>query len=217
MCSRARLVVTAVLALLAFAAPTMPAFADGDPASDYLLTEDVFVPLDAQVSTPLAQELAGLALDAKRKGYTIKIAVIATPADLGAITALWRRPQQYARFLGQELRFIYRGRLLIVMPNGFGIYHLRHPTSDERKVLAPLTVGPTGNDLTRAATLAVKRLAAANGLALKPVRVGAPSGTTTRDRVLIVVIVLAVLVLLAAVRSLLLDRRRRRRTDAPIE
>ncbi len=31
------------------------------------------------------------------------------------------KPQTYARFLGSELRFIYKDNLLVVMPQGFGI------------------------------------------------------------------------------------------------
>ena len=34
---------------------------------------------------------------------------------------LWAKPQVYARFLGAELRFVYKDTLLIVMPQGFGI------------------------------------------------------------------------------------------------
>ena len=48
------------------------------------------------------------------------MAIIASPYDLGAVTALWRKPRAYARFLGIELSLAYKQRLLVVMPNGFG-------------------------------------------------------------------------------------------------
>jgi hypothetical protein len=59
----------------------------------------VFVPFDAKIASTLAQQLAGLTLDAKRKRYPIKVALIATPYELGTARALWRKPQQYAHFL----------------------------------------------------------------------------------------------------------------------
>jgi len=34
-------------------------------------------------------------------------------------------PQSYARFLGQELSQVYRGAVVVTMPNGFGVYHAR--------------------------------------------------------------------------------------------
>ncbi len=49
------------------------------------------------------------------------MALIATQADLGSVTELWRQPQNYARFLGQELGQVYRGTLVVAMPAGFGI------------------------------------------------------------------------------------------------
>ena len=196
--------------LLALAAGATRARADGDPASDYLPSQDVFLPLDAHVSTSRANELAGLVLDAKNKGYRIKVALIATPTDLGAITALWRRPESYAHFLADELRFVFRGRLLIVMPNGFGIYHIRRPVAAEERALGQLTIAPTGDGLASAAVAAVERLAAMRGLHLKPLRVSSGSRATTRDRLAIVLIVAGALAFLAAARSLLVSRRRAR-------
>jgi len=55
----------------AFLAAVVPAaaHADGDPASDFLLTEDVFVPLDAKVPTAQAGQLTALVADAVKGGY----------------------------------------------------------------------------------------------------------------------------------------------------
>ena len=53
--------------------------------------------------------------------------MIASPTDLGSVTELWRQPQNYARFLAQELSLLYRGPLLVVMPNGYGRYRLEGP------------------------------------------------------------------------------------------
>ena len=54
-------------------------------------------------------------------GLPIKVAIIGNKTDLGAVPQLWAKPQTYARFLGAELRFVYKDTLLIVMPQGFGI------------------------------------------------------------------------------------------------
>ncbi len=93
----------------------------------------------------LSQQLAGLTLDAKRKRYPIKVALITTPYDVGTARALWRKPQQHAHFLAQEPSSVYRGRLLIAMPNGFGIDHVRHPAVKEKRVLSRLSGAAGGN------------------------------------------------------------------------
>ncbi len=205
---RRALAATAVVVACIAGVGPRPALADGDPASDYLLTEKVFAPFDLKNSATLEQQLAALAFEASKKGYQIRIALIATRYDLGAVTALWKRPQTYAHFLAQELSFFYRGRVLIVMPNGFGIYRLNRSTATERRVLAKLTVGPGGEGLARSAVTAVQRLAAADGVRLSPPHVTSPSAKNSYDRLTIAVAVGAVLVALTAAR-LLVPRLRR--------
>ena len=91
---------------------------------------------------PDLEQLAALASDAAQEGYPIRIALIGSPMDLGSVTALWAKPQQYARFLGAEVSFAYRGRLLIVMPEGLGTYQLGHPSGSQRHALASVKVEP---------------------------------------------------------------------------
>jgi hypothetical protein len=179
------------LAAVCLAAPPL-ARADGDPASDYLLTQDVFFPFDAKVPTAQAGQLSALAASAKREGFPIRVALIATPYDLGAITALWGKPQPYARFLGQELSFVYKNRLLIVMPAGYGVYDNGRPVERDRAVLAKLPrPGTTGPELADAATTAVQRLAAAHvvKLALPPPSSGGGQSQWS-DRLLLIAIAL---------------------------
>jgi hypothetical protein len=198
MCSASRfLLVVVAAAFLAALTPGL-ARADGDPASDYLLSQDVFLPFDAKIPAASAGQLSALIQDAKTHGYPIKVALITTPFDLGAVTPLWRQPQRYAQFLGQELYFVYRGRLLIVMPNGYGVSSGGKAVPSERRVLnalRPPAAGGTG--FVTAASLAVQRLAGAHG-----VRLTLPSahagGSTSRDRIVIVAALLGALVLLAA-------------------
>ena len=101
--------------------------ADGDPASDVLATQSLFLPQDAGIPLPQQSQLTGLLQASASSGYPIRVAIIATKADLGSVTELWRQPQTYARFLGQELSLVYRGPLLVVMPGGYGFYRLEPP------------------------------------------------------------------------------------------
>ncbi|HXK13902.1 MAG TPA: hypothetical protein VNH45_05145, partial [Gaiellaceae bacterium] len=43
--------------------------ADGDPASDYLLSQSAFVPPDANISSGDAKQLRTVLADAKARGY----------------------------------------------------------------------------------------------------------------------------------------------------
>jgi hypothetical protein len=157
--SRARLRSAAALALAALAAGT--ARADGDPASDVLYTQGLFVPQDAGVPAADVTRLAALVRESRRAGYPLKVAIVASSYDLGSVTALWRQPQTYAHFLGVELSLLYRGRLLTVMPNGLGIYHDGLPVARETAVLGGVAVDRA--DLAATAATAVQRLAAADG------------------------------------------------------
>jgi hypothetical protein len=92
--------------------------ADGDPASDVLLAQALFLPQDAGVPATEQAQLASLLAAAHHAGYNLRVALIARPADLGSVTALWHQPENYARFLGQEQSLNYTGALLVVMPGG---------------------------------------------------------------------------------------------------
>jgi hypothetical protein len=94
----------------------------------------------------------------------VKVALIGTRTDLGAVPQLFGKPQTYARFLGSELRFAYNGRLLIVMPQGFGT---RNVPKGEAQALSSVTLSATGPDaLVRAGMAAVRASAAAAGVTL---------------------------------------------------
>ena len=172
----------AVLALALAALAPGVARADGDPASDVLYTQGVFVPQDAGAPPADITRLAALVRESRRAGYPVKVAVVASSYDLGSVTALWRRPQTYAHFLGVELSLLYRGRLLTVMPNGLGVYHHGQPVTRETAVLRGVEVD-RGNLVATAAT-AVQRLAAADGHRLA-VPVAAPAASEHRRRRLV--------------------------------
>jgi hypothetical protein len=159
-----------VVFALAFVAlwPAASARADGDPASDVLASQSLFLPSDGGIPAGQQQRLAALLQAAQRNGYPLRVALIATKSDLGSITELWRQPANYAHFLGQELSLVYKGPLLVVMPNGFGVAVGGRPVAGLSGLQDP---GPGGSALAASALTAVQRLAAAAGhpLALPPV------------------------------------------------
>jgi hypothetical protein len=157
-----------ILALAAIALVSFPvsAMADGDPASDVLATQSVFLPQDSGATATQQARLGAVQAAAQKSGYQIKVAIIATPSDLGSVGALWRQPQNYANFLGQELSLVYRGTLLVVMPNGFGLYHGGRPAGPGQSTLA--SVGGTGSSgIVDSALTAIQRLAGASGHTLR--------------------------------------------------
>jgi hypothetical protein len=178
-----RIVVGVVLACL-FCVPGS-ARADGDPASDFLVVRRVFLPYNAKIEPDAVARLDAVVRDAAERRFTIRVALIAQPYDLGSVFQLYRQPQRYAEFLGQELAFAYRGRLLVAMPNGFGYAEAGKANPRLARALADLRrPGRDPTKLAGAATTAVRRLAAAAGHRLPPPK---PSrdGSETSDRIVI--------------------------------
>jgi hypothetical protein len=141
------------------------AFADGDPASDFLIPPDVRVYMtNSATDSNLQKGLQRTAQAVSDAGLPIKVAVIGNKTDLGAVPQLWAKPQTYATFLGAELRFVYKDTLLVVMPQGFGIHG---PFSQGQALAALQGIDPrknvTGAGLTASANAALLALAAADG------------------------------------------------------
>jgi cytochrome oxidase Cu insertion factor (SCO1/SenC/PrrC family)/thiol-disulfide isomerase/thioredoxin len=111
--------------LLALAAVMMllpaAALADGDPGSDVLLDQNLFSYWDANLSSAQQLQLGHLLDATARSGAPVRVAIIAHRDDLGTVGVLWQKPRAYAKYLGYELSLAYSGRLLIVMPNGYGV------------------------------------------------------------------------------------------------
>ena len=110
----------------------------------------------------------------------------------------------------EKVQVAYRGRLLIVMPEGLGTYQLGHPSGSQRHALASLKVEPGANGLAATAITAVERLAATRGITLHAPRLAARSKRTSGDRLRLGLIAAAALVLVAALLPLVRMRRRRR-------
>jgi uncharacterized protein YqgV (UPF0045/DUF77 family) len=196
-----------VLIVLAACAIAGTARADGDPASDYLLGTQVFLPFDMKVPAAKQQELTSIVRNANKSGYAIRVALIGSAYDLGSVASLWRKPRPYARFLAAEIQFIYKRRLLIVMPNGFGFNWAKHSSSKEYAVLSTIPVGAGATGMLDSTVAAVQKLAAASG-----VKIVATPGTASRngsshDRVFIILAAIAGLALAVALRLALRSKR----------
>ena len=185
--------------------------ADGDPASDYLLGQPSFVPPDLGVPKAYAAQLNATIAEAKARGYTIRVALLGSRYDMGSVTILYKKPKQYARFLGQELYFVYKGRLLVVMPNGFGVARGKTLLAKEQAVVDRISPpGTNGAALASAATHAVSRLAANAGVVFPVPALGKTGGSSkNRDRLEIAGIALIVVALLLAGSAVTRSRRRR--------
>ncbi len=155
----ASLILAALLALMLAAAT---AHADGDPASDVLLGENVFYPFSPPVSASLQRTLNAETVTARDALFPIKVALIQSPVDLGAISSLFDRPQQYASFLEQEISFQGEQPLLVVMPNGYGVQGLGAAAAAAAGSLVK-PIGDQSDELADAAINAVKALATAAG------------------------------------------------------
>jgi hypothetical protein len=153
------------LGLLLALTLTPSALADGDPASDILVPPDVRVYMTNGAPSPqLEQKLAATTQQVTDAGLPIKVAIIGNKTDLGAVPQLWAKPQIYARFLGAELRFVFKDTLLVVMPQGFGI----NGPYPQPKALAALSgidprLNTTPRGLTDSADQALRALAKADG------------------------------------------------------
>ena len=202
-----RALLVALLALLVL----MPAaaLADGDPASDVLINNRVFYPYYDKVPKASQQALQKTIADAKAKGYAVRVAMIGKVYDLGSAGLLYKKPQLYSQFLAQELGQFNRDWVLVVMPNGYGIYKCvpkkgvgpcesATPSKPDQQALAKLvTQQKGGKDYGLTAQAAVEAVAKVHGVSLGGG--GAP----------IVPIVVIVVVLAAGGGAFALSRRRR--------
>jgi len=207
-----------LLALLALAAAAVAvvvtiflvqnALADGDPASDYLISQQLFPSFKASISGADVTRLKAMLDESKRKGFPLKVAVIAGRYDLGSVPSLFGKPQQYARFLGQEDFYFFKDELLVVMPQGYGLYKAKGEVpAGDRAVVAALPKPNTAaiEPLLAATERAVTALAKRRGLTLSGAE-GSGSGPW-RDRLKIVAGVLVLGAVALVVRTAVRRRR----------
>jgi hypothetical protein len=202
--------VLAVAAALALA--PAPARADGDPASDVLLLQDVYLPYAPGIPKPLADTITTLLKTTRKAGFPLKVAIIADPKDLGAVPQFFGKPQSYAPFLQSEIAFNSKKPLLIVMPSGYGAAALPKAAQTGLQGLEP-PKSADGTELGRAAVTAIVKLSAAAGHPVPAPKLpgagGGGGGTSP-------LIVFGVPVALLALGGVLATLRRRQDTAAEV-
>lgn len=158
---------TALVWLVAAIVAPVPtaALADGDPASDVLISQDVYVPYFPAPSKAEARKLSRLLAQVRRDGYPMKVALIQTTGDLGANPDLLGRPAAYAKLLASELAaHVKRPYLLVVMAQGGLAGNNLGPDADRILRGIDIDTEAQSDGLVRAALQAVAEVAAANGL-----------------------------------------------------
>ena len=151
--------------------------ADGDPASDVLPEQPVFFGSAVDLKSKPAAQLDALVRESTRRGYAINAVVITRLEDMGSANYLFNDPDNYADFLAGEIACCVKGRVLIVMPGGFGVNYIGHSSVADRKVLQALRPPGRIGNLVPAAIGAVRRLAASGDVRLAlPNVVPAPNG-----------------------------------------
>lgn len=206
---RLRSAVLAGAILVALAGGVSAARADADPASDYLLQSDVFYPFGTKISSSQKAQLEAAVASTRRAGLRTKVAIIGQKNDLGGVSVLYGKPQQYAKFLGTEMFYVSNARVLVVMPNGFGLWRKGGPVP--AKELAAVhglpAPGTDGDKLASGANTAVRRILALHGVTAP--ETASAGSSTTRDRIVITGGALGVIVVGLGVYALLQLRRRR--------
>ena len=209
--AKARLISVLAAGILALALVSAGfARADGDPASDVLIGESVFYPYSPAVSAVLQSRLNAEAAAAAHAHFPIKIALIGSPPDLGAIPVLFDKPQQYAKFLEQEISFLgHTPQLLVVMPDGYGVQGL-NPAATAAVASLPRLAGHQTDDLASAAITAVRVLAAADKHPIKPSDPSSTGGNGDHSATLLVIVMALAAVGVAASVLVLRAQARRR-------
>ena len=185
------------------------ALANGDPASDVLLQAKVYFPTK-RVSVEEATKLKAIVQKANAKGYPIRVALIHDETDLGTVPNLLNQAQKYSEFLGPEIRFAYKGDLLVVMPNGLGVTTTDETPPPAKAVDGMLVeAGGSPDGLAQTAEEAVTKLAAAAGHPLEAQKKSNGGGGAA------VGIVVAVLLLIAGIGGAFLVRRNQAPADEP--
>ncbi len=192
-----RLACGALLIVLAMiAAHPQSARADGDPASDILLGQSAFYPYQPPITHTQETAMNTALRAAANAGLPLKVAILNSREDLGAVPTLFAHPQQYAKFLDREISYNHRQPLLVVMPAGFGVAGARSPTA-----LAGLKVDAQHGSygLVHSAILAVVALVRATGHTIAIPSLASSSSAAGGPPIILLFAIPAALIVLAGI------------------
>ena len=132
-------------------------------------------------------QLLGLLQATERRGYPIKVALVAGAEDLVDDLAMMRAPQRYATAVASMIERELEAPVLVVTPHGLGVAGngvrngvLRPITAANARTLVhgfEVTPNAQGDELARTAMAAVRRIARAGGHPL-PAKVAPASAAT---------------------------------------
>ena len=207
---RALLVLLLAAAALSAAAPA--ALGDADPPSDVLLLQSVYYPYQPPVSDRLRRTLDRLVAQSQKAGYPVKVAMVESAVDLGAIPQLFGKPAEYAPFLGREIAFKTKAPLLVIEPAGIATNNV---TAKAQQAIQPIKIDNSkqSDGLVAAAIEAVAKMATASGHPVAAVPVPAGGGGKNGSGGTSPLIVFGAPVLLVALAALIAALRRRGEDD----
>lgn len=212
---RRALVLAAVAALVLGSLATELARADGDPASDVLLSQPAFVPADAGFSAQQASALSAFLRESAKAGFPARVAIVPEAYDLGYVTQLWAKPRTYAEFLGVELSLVFKGPLIVIMPDGFGVNWPGHATTSAYAALSGVAIKPGSAGLLEATRSAVRRVAGVAGVQLgSGTNASTGSSRPTGSNAGVAILIVSLAALAAALLLALALRRRHARARA---
>jgi hypothetical protein len=146
-------------AIAVLCAPAV-ALAHGDPASHYLEAGSLYPGFDLQPSQDVELQLMGVIDAAKHAGFPLKVAIVASEADVADNPEMLNKPQEYADYVVGALvgsRVPVDAPIVIVTPVGIGV---AGPGAED---MASVKTGQGGDALARAAMTAVRDIAAKAG------------------------------------------------------
>jgi hypothetical protein len=203
---RALLALLLGVAVLAATAPAV--LADADPPSDVLLLQSVYYPYQPPVSDKLRRTLDGVVAASRKAGYPVKVALVESPVDLGAIPQLFGKPAEYAPFLGREIGFKSKNPLLVIMPAGIATNNVSAKAQQAIQGIK-IDASKQSDGLVAAAIEAIPKMATASGHPVAAVPVPSSGGGKKSGGGTSPLIVFGAPVLLVALAALVAALRRR--------
>jgi hypothetical protein len=201
----------ALLALLIAA----PARADGDPASDILYGDNVFLSLVSPQVNAKGKVLEELTVAAAQRGLPLKVAVVQAPTDLGVVPQLFGHAAEYAKFLRSEITLgSWKGTLIVVMngePGGVAVAGPAARQASARVALLSVPANASLDQLGDVAIAAVHAVAASRRVRLPAVQVRSSSHGGGEGLLLDGIVVGAAVLIAAGLVVLALRRPRRNR------
>jgi hypothetical protein len=200
-----------VVALAALAALPVGGLADGDPASDVLISSSLYTPVAQKISPPVLQQLQSTMTQADAGGFKVRVALILDRTDLGAVPQLFGHPAKYVKLLASELFYAWKGTVIAVQPSGIGVQNIK-PLAPAQTLVDSIHVArpATADGLAQAANTAIRRLASEeSGVRFESSAPAGDDSSSTLTTTRIVGGVLIILVVAAAAGLIVFGRRRR--------